>query len=210
MKNKFTALYCRVSTDNQVTGLESQVRALTDYCKRHEVAAFKIYEELGVSGAKTTRHVLDRMIQDCESGLIDSVIVYSFSRFARSTKHLILALEQFDKLKIRFISITENIDTQTAFGRTVFQIIASISELERELVRDRVRTGLKNARAKGRQIGGKPKFTNLEVIKELSDKGSTTREIARVLKMSQSTVSRALKKLESTTLIMNRVSDKCS
>lgn len=195
MKNKITALYCRVSTDNQVTGLESQVRALTEYCKRNDISKYKVFEELGVSGARTSRPVLDKMIQDCEAGRIDSVIVYSFSRFARSTKHLILALELFDKLRIRFISITESVDTSTAFGRTVFQILASVSELERELIRERVRTGLKNAKAKGKQIGAKRKYTNLEVFKELSDKGLSSREIAKIMKTSHSTVNRLLKKV---------------
>lgn len=194
MSEKITALYIRVSTDTQLTGMESQRRALENYCKSKQINNHKVYEEFGVSGSKLSRPELDKMILDCEAGLIDSVIVYSFSRFARSTKHLILALELFDKLKIRFISITENIDTQTAFGRTVFQIIASIAELERELIRDRVKTGLKNAKAKGRQIGAKQKYTNLEAFKELKGRGLSSRQIAKVLNTSHATVNRLLRK----------------
>lgn len=194
MSEKITALYIRVSTDTQLSGMESQRRALENYCQSKQINNYKVYEEFGVSGSKSSRPVLDKMILDCEAGLIDSVVVYSFSRFARSTKHLILALELFDKLKIRFISITENIDTKTAFGRTVFQIIASIAELERELVRDRVKTGLVNAKSKGKQIGAKQKYTNVEAFKELKDKGLSAREIARILKTSHSTVNRILKK----------------
>lgn len=192
MKNKFTALYVRVSTENQITGLESQTRALLNYCESKQITNYKVYEEFGVSGAKSSRPALDRMILDSEAGLIESVVVYSFSRFARSTKHLILALEQFDKLKIRFVSITENIDTSTAFGRTIFQIIASIAELERELIRDRVRTGLKNAKAKGKLLGAKKKYTNSEIFKQLRANGMTIREIAKTVNCSTATVLRMI------------------
>ena len=80
--------------------------------------------DIHLQAGKASRPQLDKMILDCEAGMIDSVVVHSFSRFARSSKHLILALELFDKLKIRFVSITESVDTATPFGRTVFQIIA--------------------------------------------------------------------------------------
>lgn len=149
------------------------------------------------------------MLADCDQGSIESVVVYSFSRFARSTKHLILALERFDSLAIRFISITENLDTSTAFGRTIFQIIASIAELERELIRERVRTGLKNAKAKGKQIGAKQKYVDLTIFKELSDKGMSSREIARILQTSHSTVNRILKKTGTLTQPVSRNMDKC-
>lgn len=192
MEKKFTALYVRVSTENQLTGLESQTRALLNYCESKQITNYKVYEEFGVSGARSSRPVLDRMILDAEANLIESVVVYSFSRFARSTKHLILALEQFDKLNIRFVSITESIDTQTAFGRTVFQIIASISELERELIKDRVRTGLKNARAKGKQLGAKKKYTNPEIFRQLRASGMTIREIAKTVNCSTATVLRMI------------------
>lgn len=209
MKEKITALYVRVSTENQLTGLESQTRALLSYCESKQIKHYKLYEEFGVSGVKASRPVLDRMILDCEAGLIDSVVVYSFSRFARSSKHLILALELFDKLKIRFVSLTESLDTSTSFGKMVFQVIASVSELERSLLIERVKNGIANARAKGKQIGAKPKPVNLEIYRQLRDKGLSTREIARILKTSQSTVARALKKIESETSFVTESESNC-
>jgi DNA invertase Pin-like site-specific DNA recombinase len=88
---------------------------------------------------------------DCRAGLISSVVVFSFSRFARSTTHLLDALQEFNKHKIGFVSITEQIDTQTPMGRTLCTILAAIGELERNLIRERIMSGLKNAAAKGLQ-----------------------------------------------------------
>lgn len=209
MKNKITALYVRVSTENQLTGLESQTRALLAYCESKQIKNYRLYEEFGVSGVKSSRPVLDKMILDCEAGAIDSVVVYSFSRFARSSKHLILALEMFEKLNIRFISLTESLDTASPFGKMVFQVIASVSELERSLLIERVKNGIANARAKGKQIGARPKEVDLEIYRQLRDKGLSTREIARILKTSQSTVARALKKLESETSFVGESESNC-
>lgn len=209
MDEKITAIYCRVSTDTQINGLESQERALIDYCNNKSIRNFKIYRELGISGSKQSRPSLDRLMQDCRTHVIDSVVVYSFSRFARSTKHLILALEEFDSLGVRFLSVTENLDTKTAFGRTIFQIIASIAELERELIRERVRTGLKNAKAKGKQIGAKPKFTNLEAFTELKQRGLSSRQIAKILNTSHATVNRLLKNSGTLTPSVSWNTEKC-
>lgn len=191
--NKKAALYLRVSTDLQNNGLESQQKSLESYCQVKGICNYEIYSDFAVSGAKATRPNLDRMLADCKAGLVESVIVYSFSRFARSTKHLILALESFQQQKINFISVTENLDLSTPLGRTVFQIIAAIGELERELIRERVRNGIANARSKGKQIGATKKFTNCESFVQLSNKGFTVREIAKALNCSTATVVRTLK-----------------
>lgn len=190
-----TALYIRTSTEIQINGLDSQKQALENYCKISSIQDYEVYSDFGHSGSKESRPELDRMLTDCRLGLVTSVIVYSFSRFARSTKHLILALEEFDSLNIKFISLTENLNTSTPLGRTIFQIIASISELERELIRERVRNGLKAARARGTRLGAVKKYTNCEVFKQLSRSGLTVREIAKTLNCSTSTVIRALKEM---------------
>ena len=95
--NKRLPLYCRVSTGNQSTGLEAQVRALRDYCSRNNIADYVIYEDENQSGIKQSRPALDRMMKDVREGLISKVIVYSFSRYARSVTHLMRALEEFKK-----------------------------------------------------------------------------------------------------------------
>lgn len=190
---KKVALYVRTSTDMQANGVDSQTRALENFCLTKNILDFRYYIDSGVSGAKSSRPELDKMMNDCNSGLIESVIVYSFSRFARSTKHLLTALEQFQLKKINFISITENLDLSTPLGRTVFQIIGAIGELERDLIRERVRNGIKAAKARGKQIGAVKKYSNVEPFIQLSKSGLSVREIAKALQCSPATVSRTLK-----------------
>jgi DNA invertase Pin-like site-specific DNA recombinase len=116
------ALYIRTSTDKQLTGLEAQERALKQHCKSKEILNFSLYKEFGVSGSKSSRPELDEMMKDIRDGEIQTVIVYSFSRFARSTKHLLDALDEFHQLGVNFISITENIDTSTPMGKAMFTL----------------------------------------------------------------------------------------
>ena len=128
-----TAIYIRTSTETQINGMDSQKRALIEYCKSRGIEKYEIFEDFGVSGAKSSRPALDSMMAKCKNGEVSKVVVYSFSRFGRSLKHLILSLEEFEKQKVSFISVTESVDLGTAFGRTVFNIICSIAQLEREV-----------------------------------------------------------------------------
>ncbi len=191
-----TALYVRTSTDTQSKGLDAQVKALVLYCEVNQITDYTVYSDSGISGSKESRPSLDIMIKDCENGSVSTVIVFSFSRFARSTKALILALERFDSLKIRFISVTESVDTQTAIGKTVFSIIAAIGELERAMIKERVVNGLKAAKARGKKLGASKKFLNINSFTQLNEAGLKTREIAKALNCSQSTVVRVLKDIE--------------
>jgi site-specific DNA recombinase len=111
----------------QASGLDAQIRALRRYCSQTNITDYVIYEDDGISGAKASRPALDRMMKDVEDGKIDKVVVYSFSRYARSTTHLLKALEIFKSLDVAFVSITENIDTNTPLGVAVFSIISAIS-----------------------------------------------------------------------------------
>ncbi len=190
---KTTAMYVRVSTDLQTNGSDSQIKALENYCRLKEITNYKIYHDFAISGAKTSRPQLDQMMLDCKNNLIDCVLVYSFSRLARSTKHLILALETFQSLGINFLSISENLDLSTPMGRTIYQILASISELERELIRERVRNGMRAAKIRGSQIGAKKRFTNKAIFQELRANGKTIREIAKLMNCSPPTVLKMLK-----------------
>lgn len=147
MNNK-VALYARVSTDQQTTGLESQVRILKDYSEKNGITHYEIFMDEGISGTKSSRPALDRMMAAVNAGEIGSVVVYSFSRFARSTTHLLNALQVFKSKGVSFVSITEKIDTSTPVGLVVFSILAAISQLERDLIAERVKAGLANARAK--------------------------------------------------------------
>lgn len=134
-----TALYARVSTDQQATGLESQVRILKDYCTKNDIINYELFTDEGISGTKSSRPALDRMITAVNNGEISSVVVYSFSRFARSTTHLLNALQIFKANNVAFVSITEKIDTSTPVGIAVFSILAAISQLERDLIADAIK-----------------------------------------------------------------------
>ena len=149
------ALYVRTSTDRQSGGASSQLKALIDWAKQRSTQEFQVYEDIGVSGAKESRPALDRLMADARAGRIDTVAVLAFSRFARSTKHLLSALEEFQRLKIGFVSLTESIDTSTSVGLALLTIIGAINALERALIRERVLAGIARARASGKQLGRK-------------------------------------------------------
>ena len=181
------ALYARVSTDQQSTGLESQVRILRDYCAKNDITNYELFTDEGISGTKSSRPALDRMIAAVNNGEISSVIVYSFSRFARSTTHLLNALQIFKTKNVAFVSITEKIDTSTPVGLAVFSILAAISQLERDLIAERVKAGLANARAKGKLIGRK-KMRDSDLIRKLLKAGMTFRQIAQIARCSHGSV----------------------
>jgi len=192
MLNKKVATYARVSTGNQSLGLESQIRALREYCTRYNIKDYVIYQDENQSGTKQSRPALDRMMQDIRAGMISSVIVYSFSRYARSVTHLLRALEEFKSLNCGFISITEQIDTNSPLGSAVFTILGAVSQLERDILVERVRNGLANAKAKGIRIGRK-KTRPSELIRRLRLKGITYKEIARIAGCSQGAIASELK-----------------
>jgi DNA invertase Pin-like site-specific DNA recombinase len=192
---KKTALYCRVSTGNQSTGLEAQVRALRDYCVRNSVTDYVIYEDENQSGIKQSRPALDRMMKDVREGYIQKVIVYSFSRYARSVTHLLRALEEFKRVNIGFVSITESIDTNTPLGSAVFTILGAVAQLERDLIAERVRNGLANAKAKGVRLG-RLKTRDSDLIRKLRASGMTYRQISIIAKCSSGAVSAEIKQMK--------------
>ncbi len=188
MDLKKVACYARVSTLDQSTGMESQIRVLKQYCEQNNITNVEFFTDEGVSGTKASRPALDRMMAAVDRGEISSCVVYSFSRFARSTTHLLNALQTFKKKDVHFCSLTEKIDTNSAVGVAIFSILASISQLERDLISDRVKNGLANARAKGKLIGRK-KLRDSELIRKLLKAGMSYRNIASVAKCSHGSVS---------------------
>ncbi len=195
MTEKFVALYSRVSTSYQDSGLEAQERALEHFCANNNVSHYKKFSDKNVSGAKSSRPQLDKMMEDIKIGNISKVIVYSFSRFARSTRHLLDALEFFKKHNVEFISLSENIDTSSNLGKFFITIMGALAQLERELISERVSNGLKNAQAKGKIIG-RPKTRPSETILNLRKKNHSYREIAQIIGMSHTAVAREIKKNE--------------
>lgn len=186
------ALYARTSTSRQEKGLESQLRALRSYCEQKGIVEYDVFSDEGFSGAKASRPGLDSMMAATRKKNYCGIIVFSFSRFARSTKHLLSALEEFRELNVSFVSLSENLQTDSAIGLALFTIISAISQLERELVSERVKNGLKNAKAKGKSLG-RPKKRNAELIIELYRQGNSYRKIARLARCSTWAVGEEIK-----------------
>ncbi len=148
------AIYVRVSTLDQST--DAQESELKKYAEQRGWMIYRVYSDRGQSGSKASRPALDDLLRDCQKGRIDIVLVWKFDRFARSLKQLIMALEDFGERGIEFVSCTEQIDTAKSSGKCFFQIIGAIAEFERDLIRDRVKAGLRHAVEKGQKLGRPP------------------------------------------------------
>src|SRR5712691_9309996 len=146
------AIYARVSTNNGQDP-EMQLRELREYCQRRGWKLAGEYVDAGISGAKDSRPELNRLMADAHRRNLDAVVVWKFDRFARSVSHLLRALETFRSLGIEFVSLSEQVDTSTPTGKMIFTVLGAVAELERSLIAERVRAGLRNARAKGRRLG---------------------------------------------------------
>jgi len=183
---KKVLVYERVSTTEQ--SVESQDRVLRQYLEQNGIKDAEFFVDHGVTGTKSNRPSLDKMMAMVESDQASTVIVYSFSRFARSTTHLLNALQVFKRKGVQFISLTERIDTNSPVGMAMFSILAAISQLERDLIADRVKCGLANARAKGKLIGRK-KMRDSDLIRKLIKSGLTYRAVSSIAKCSHGSVS---------------------
>jgi DNA invertase Pin-like site-specific DNA recombinase len=149
---KHVALYARVSTSNGQQDPEMQLRELREYVQRRGWAISGEYVDR-MTGSKDRRPALDRLIVAAKRREFDCMLVWKLDRFARSLKHLVNALEEFEALGIAFVSLCDNLDLSTPSGRLMFQIIGAMAEFERALIQERVKAGLRNARAKGRTLG---------------------------------------------------------
>jgi DNA invertase Pin-like site-specific DNA recombinase len=167
---------------------------LRDYCRRRGWEITSEYVDNGHSGARESRPALDRLMADARQRLVDAVVVYRYDRFARSLRQLVNALEEFRALGIDFVSLREGVDTSTPNGRLVFGIFASIAEFERELIRDRVRSGLAAARARGKKLGRPRRCVDRAKVARLRASGQSWSKIARSLGISRGTAERAVQR----------------
>src|SRR5712664_1225384 len=179
-------IYARVSTKDQ--SCELQLRDLRTYCAARGFEPASEYIDVGQSGAKESRPELNKLMDDARKRQFDAIVVWRFVRFARSTKHLLLALEEFRSLGIQFISYQENIDTSSPLGQALFTIVSAVAQLERDLIRERVTAGLRNARANGKKLGRPKSGVDRERILELKEQGQSLRQIATKLGVGYGTV----------------------
>lgn len=185
------AIYARISTTNHGQDVGMQTRELREYCERRGFEIAGEYLDEGISGAKDSRPELNRLMTDAHRRKFDAVVVWKFDRFARWVSHLLRALETFNSLGIAFVSLSEQIDTTTPAGRMIFTVLGAVAELERSLIAERVRAGLRNARAKGKRLGRPRIVVDAAKIARLRAQGRSWPAIARELGVSVGTVYQA-------------------
>jgi DNA invertase Pin-like site-specific DNA recombinase len=185
------AIYARVSTTNHGQDVGMQTRELRQFAEARSWTVAGEYVDAGVSGAKDSRPELNRLMADAHKRRFDVVCVWRFDRFARSVSHLLRALETFKALGIDFVSYSEQMDTSTPAGKMVFTVLGAVAELERSLIVERVRAGLRNARAKGKTLG-RPRVTvDAARIAALRSQGLSWAKIGEELGLGEGTVRRS-------------------
>jgi DNA invertase Pin-like site-specific DNA recombinase len=185
------AIYARVSTVGNGQSPEMQLREMREYCDRRGWTVAGEYVDAGISGAKDRRPKLDRLMQDGHRRRFDVVAVWKFDRFARSVSHLLRALDTFRALGIEFVSLSESFDTATPAGRMVFTVLGAVAELERSLIAERVRAGLRNARAKGKRLGRPCAVVDSARIAALLAEGVSWARIGEELDVGEGTIRRS-------------------
>jgi DNA invertase Pin-like site-specific DNA recombinase len=192
---KRAALYLRVSSVDQHP--ETQ---LYDVRQLAAQRGFQIVHEYTdrVSGARPRRPGLDQLMRDARRGQFDVVLVWASDRIARSVKHFLEVLDELNRLNIEFLSFREQIDTGGPLGRAIVVIIGAIAELERNLIVERVRAGMRRAKLEGRHIGRRPLDLDREAILRDRQHGRSLGEIARQHRVSRKTVHRVLHQRAST------------
>jgi len=175
------AVYYRVSTTTQNIGL--QRNDIKNYVKARGWKILCEYIDCA-SGSTESRESLNQLMDDARKRKFDVVLVWRFDRFARSSKHLVNALSEFNSLGINFVSYCENIDLSTPMGKAMFTIIAAMAELERNMIRERVLSGLDAARKKGTRLG-RPMNRDDSKILNLRSLGMSIRKIAMQRYFSQ-------------------------
>lgn len=183
------ALYARVSTSNGQQDPEMQLRELREYAKHRELTIVGEYVDR-MTGSKDSRPALNRLMSDAGRRKFDAVLVWKLDRFGRSLRHLVNAIAELEALGIAFISFRDNLDLSTPSGRLMFQIIGAMAEFERALIQERVKAGLRNAKAKGKKIGRPRANIDPFEVETLRASGVSWREIAKKLGVGLGTAHR--------------------
>lgn len=191
-QNKISAVYIRVSTEQQ--NINMQEHDIDEYIKRSNFTLFDKYIDQGISGSKEDRPELSRLMSDARLKKFDVLIVWKLDRLGRSVKQIVNNVEELKQLGIDFISLRDSFDTGTPQGKFFFHIISAFAELEREIIKERVKAGLEDAKRRGKKLGRPEKKANIELLISLRQSGLSLRQIAEKTKISYGTVYNLLKK----------------
>ena len=186
---KRAVLYLRVSTFDQHP--ETQLYDLRGLAAQRGVEIVEEFSDT-ISGSKAKRPGLDRLMADARRGKFDVVMVWAFDRIARSVRHFLEVLDELTHLNIEFISFRENVDTGGPLGRAMIVIIGAIAELERNLIIERVRAGMRRAKLEGRRIGRPPLEIDREAVLHDRARGHSLTEMAKTHRISRASVVRVI------------------
>ncbi|MBF0467061.1 MAG: recombinase family protein [Nitrospirae bacterium] len=194
MENLKVAVYGRVSTTDKGQDVGMQIRELKVFADNRGWEVLE-YVDNGISGLKEKRPAFDKLMADARDGRFQVVLVWKMDRLARSLRHLLNTLNELQMLGIAFVSLKENIDFTSSVGKLMTHILGAFAQFERDIIAERVKSGIANARSKGRQIGRTPKaHSDFDKIIELSGQGLSERKIGKVLNLAPSTVYSVIKK----------------
>jgi DNA invertase Pin-like site-specific DNA recombinase len=185
---KRAAVYMRVSTLDQ--NPQTQVHDLRAMAAQRGLNIVAEYTDHGISGTRARRPGLDQMMDDARRGRFDVLLVWAADRVARSVKHFLEVLDELNRLNVEFVSFRENLDTGGALGRAVVVIISAIAELERSLIIERVRAGMRRAKLEGRRIGRRPLQVDREAILRDRYSGMSLTDVAKSHRISRAMVSK--------------------
>ena len=188
---KRAALYVRVSTVDQHP--ETQLHDLRQFAAQRGLQIVQEYVDHGFCGARARRPQLDRMMDDARRHKFDVLIVWACDRLARSTKHLLQTLDELNGFGIQFLSQREAIDTEGPLGRAIIVIVSAMAELERCIIIERVRAGMRRAKLEGRRIGREPLQVNLAALLRDRERGLSLNQLAKAHGISKASVCRVLK-----------------
>jgi putative DNA-invertase from lambdoid prophage Rac len=185
-------IYARVSTvgKGQDTGL--QVRELREYAKQRGWTLASECVDRGISGSKDSRPELNHLMLEAKQRKLDAILVWKLDRFGRSLKHLVNSLAELGAVGVAFVSLRDGFDLTTPAGRLMFGVVAAMAEFERDLIRERVKAGMANAKAKGRRVGRKPVAIDHASLAAMRADGQTMRQWAATLGCSRSLVHKTL------------------
>ena len=190
---KKVTLYARCSNAGGDQNPETQLRDLRDYCRARGWEHVTEHVDHGFSGSKDRRPALDRLMGEVKARRVDVVVVAAFDRFGRSVRHLVETLELFRHLDVEFISLREQIDTGSPLGQAVFTIIAAIAQLERSLIVERVKAGLRRAKAEGKRLGRQPLQVDSYRLNDVLRRKLSARQAARELGCSTASAWRLIR-----------------
>jgi DNA invertase Pin-like site-specific DNA recombinase len=188
---KKAALYCRISTLNHGQSVDLQLNDLRRLAEQRGFQTVKEYCDEGQSGSKNSRPALDAMLADAKRGKFQTLLIWKLDRLGRSTSHLIQLLEEFKAWGIELVSFSEGLDFSTASGKLFYTLISAFAEFERDCIRERVRAGLRAARAKGTRLGRPCVPVDAARIATLRGQGASWVTIANKLGVGEGTVRRA-------------------